>query len=221
MSIINLKTIIFGVKDFAQLAHWYLTHDSKYQPVAFCVHEAMMSELTFQGLPVVAFENIEQHYPKEEYNFFSPLSPVGMNGLRAEVYEQIKNKGYKFINYISSKATILTEDIGENNFILENNVIQPFVKVGNNCVFWSGNHIGHHSIINDHVMFTSHVVLSGHCLVGERCYFGVNSTVRDNLVLEGQTLVGQGANVVKNTEMHGVYLGNPAQKQAKFSYEVL
>ena len=33
------KVIIFGTKDFAQLAQFYLQHDSKHEVVAFSVHE--------------------------------------------------------------------------------------------------------------------------------------------------------------------------------------
>ena len=65
--------------------------------------------------------------------------------------------------------------VGENSFILEANTLQPFVNIGNDVVLWSGNHIGHHSIISDHVFFTSHVVLSGNCVVGSNCFLGVNS----------------------------------------------
>ena len=52
-------------------------------------------------------------------------------------------------------------DVGENTFVFEYNVIQPFVKIGNNVVLWSGNHIGHHVVIADHCFITSHVVISG------------------------------------------------------------
>ncbi len=64
------------------------------------------------------------------------------------------------ISYVSSKATVFPgAPIGDNCFILEDNTIQPFTSIGNNVVLWSGNHIGHHSVIKDHVSFTSHVVL--------------------------------------------------------------
>ena len=43
------------------------------------------------------------------------------------------------------------QQIGENSFIFENNVIQPFVRVGNNCILWSGNHVGHRTVLRDHV----------------------------------------------------------------------
>lgn len=217
------KVIIFGNRDFAELAHYYLQHDSTHEVVAFSVHEAYLpTEKTFKGLPIVAFETVEKVFSPNEYHFFAPMSPQKMNTFRAEIYAQIKQKGYAFISYISSKATIFHNEIGENAFILENNTVQPFAKIGNNVVLWSGNHIGHHSVIKDHVSFTSHVVLSGHCVVENYSFLGVNATIRDGITIAEGTLVAMSASVVKHTEAWGIYVGNPAQKQeGKKSIEVL
>jgi acyl-[acyl carrier protein]--UDP-N-acetylglucosamine O-acyltransferase len=89
------------------------------------------------------------------------MTGVKMNNMRKAVYEQGKEMGYEFISYVSSKATVCDNKIGDNCFILEDNTLQPFTEIGNNVVMWSGNHIGHHGKIEDHVFFTSHVVLSG------------------------------------------------------------
>jgi len=100
-----------------------------------------------------------------------------MNELRKKLYLSAKKMGYQFISYVSSKTTNFAESIGENCFILEDNTLQPFTKIGNNVVLWSGNHIGHHSVIEDHVFFTSHIVLSGHCVVKQKSWIGVNSKI--------------------------------------------
>lgn len=207
------KVIIFGIKDFAELAHYYLTHDSSCEVIGFTVHRKYLPESkTFRDLPVVPFEEIASIYSPKEYSMFAPLSPKSMNRLRASVYNEIKAKGYKCISYISSKATIFENAIGDNCFILEDNTIQPFTSIGNNVVLWSGNHIGHHGQIKDHAFFTSHVVLSGHCIVEPYCFFGVNSTIHDGIHIAEGTLVAMSASIIRNTEPWGVYKGIPAMK---------
>jgi sugar O-acyltransferase (sialic acid O-acetyltransferase NeuD family) len=208
------KVIIFGIQDFASLAHFYLRHDSQHQVVAFSVSkEYIPEEKEFKGLPIIAFENVESNYSPQEYRFFAPMSHHGMNRLRESIYNQIKGKGYELISYISSKATLFPEaKIGDNCFILEDNTIQPFTIIGNNIVLWSGNHIGHNSVIKNHVLFTSHVVLSGRCFVEPYSFFGVNSTIRDGLHIAEGSLIAMGACITKNTEPWGVYKGNPAKK---------
>lgn len=210
------KIILFGIQDFAELAHYYLENDSEHEVVAFSVNQQFLPEQPlFRGLPVVGFENIEELYPPNEYKFFAPMSPVRMNRVREEIYHKIKDKGYELISYISSKATLFGNPVGDNCFILENNTIQPFTSIGNNVILWSGNHIGHHSVIKDHIMFTSQVVLSGHCTVENYATIGVNATIRDGLTISEGSFIAMAASVIKNTEPWGLYKGNPAVKAEK------
>lgn len=208
------KVIIFGTQDFASLAHFYLKHDSEHEVVAFSVTDEYMPEsLSFEGLPVVPFEQVECSYDPTAYSFFAPMSHRKMNRLRESVYRQIKAKGYGLISYVSSRASTFPGTvIGENCFILEDNTIQPFVEIGHNVVLWSGNHIGHHSVIHDHVLFTSHVVLSGHCVVEPYSFLGVNATIRDNVRIAEGSLIAMAATVTRDTEPWGVYKGSPAKK---------
>ena len=208
------KVIIFGVQDFAQLARFYLQHDSEHEVVGFCVNAQYLPEgRMFEGLPVIGFEDVERTHPPAEFRFFAPMSPKGMNRLRESVYNEIKAKGYEMISYISSQATVFPgAQIGDNCFILEDNTIQPFTTIGNSAVLWSGNHIGHHCTIKDHVSFTSHVVLSGHCVVEPYAFFGVNATIRDGIHIAEGTFVAMAAAITRDTEPWGVYKGNPAKK---------
>ena len=216
------KVIIFGILDTAELAYFYLKHDSKHEVVAFSVtRDYLPEDRKFDGLPIVPFEEVEKMYDPSEFRFFAPMTAGKMNHLRESIYNKIKEKGYSCISYVSSKATIYPgAKVGENCFILEDNTIQPFTPIGNNVVLWSGNHIGHHGEIKDHVFFTSHVVLSGHCIVGPYCFFGVNSAIRDYTHIAEGSFIAMGANVVKDTEPWGVYKGCPAVKGKTLSKDL-
>lgn len=215
------KVIVFGIADTAELAHFYLQNDSEHEVVAFTVNKEFMEADQFKGLPLVAFEDVENIFSPQEYAFFAPMTARNMNRNREKIYLEAKQKGYQFISYISSKATIFDRSvIGENCFILEDNTIQPFTTIGNNVVLWSGNHIGHHGKIHDHVFFTSHVVMSGHCEIDSYSFFGVNCTIRDYTHIAQGTLVGMASSITKDTEEWGIYIGNPSKKvPGKLSYE--
>ena len=215
------KVVIFGILDLAELSHWYLENDSEHEVVAFTVHQSYIKIKFFKGLPVVPFEKLSDLYPNDKFKLFAPMTAKKMNKIRENIFLEGKAKGYDFITYISTKATVCGNKIGENCFILEDNTIQPFTTIGNNVVLWSGNHIGHHGKIEDHVFFTSHVVMSGHCHIKSHSFFGVNSTLRDNLVIDQGTLIAMGSSVTKNTDKWGVYVGNPAKKiENKVSHEI-
>jgi sugar O-acyltransferase (sialic acid O-acetyltransferase NeuD family) len=198
------KVIIFGTGQFAELAHYYLTHDSNYEVCGFTIDKDYIKNPTFKDLPVIPFDEIEIHFPPANYNLFIPISFININKIRKEKYLIGKEKGYNFISYVSSKATVFNTEIGENCFILENNTIQPFSKIGNNIIMWSGNHFGHHSEIKDHCFMASHIVVSGAVTIDEETFIGVNSTFRDNVKVGKSCVIGAGSLVLKDLPDYSV-----------------
>ena len=213
-----LKLIIFGTGDIAQIANYYFTIDTEYEVVGFTVNKEYLKMENFEGKPVIAFEDIEKFYPAKDYEIFIALSYSELNKTRAAKYLEAKNKGYKLATYISSKCTFLTKNIcGDNCFIFEDNTIQPFVEIGNNITLWSGNHIGHHSILEDHLFISSHVVISGHCKISSYTFIGVNSTIGHQVTIERENLIGAGSIITKSTEIGDVYVPSKSIKLEKKS----
>jgi sugar O-acyltransferase (sialic acid O-acetyltransferase NeuD family) len=205
--------VIFGSGDIAQLAHYYFSTDSNYEVVAFTVDATYIKESEFCGVPVVPFEDVAEKYPPESYDFFVALSYSKLNAIRKDKFLAAKEKGYKLVSFISTRATVLNEGkIGENCFIFEDNTIQPFVTIGNNVTLWSGNHIGHHSVIHDHTFIASHVVVSGGVEVGEQCFVGVNATLRDHIKIGDRCVVGAGALLLADADPEGVYIGAATER---------
>lgn len=215
------KLIIFGTGDIAQIANYYFNIDSDYQVIGFTVHEKFINSSTFENKPLVPFERLSYSYNIKDYEIFIALSYASMNKLREKIFHEVKASGYKIASYISSKCSYLSQvPPGENAFIFEDNTIQPFVKIGDNVTLWSGNHIGHHSVIESHNFISSHVVISGHCLIKSNCFLGVNSTLAHKVTLENGTLLGAGVVISKNTEENGVYVSARPIKIAKTSDQI-
>lgn len=206
------KVVIFGTGDFAQVAHFYLTKDSPYEVAAFTADGSFIKEREFDGLPVVPFEDITSHYPPDQFQMFIAVAYSQVNKVRAAKYYEAKNKGYELITYVSSKVTRWGDlEIGDNCFIFEDQTIQPFVKIGNNVIMWSGNHIGHHVTIGDHCFISSHVVISGRAKIEPYCFLGVNASIRDGITIARECVIGAGSIIVKNTQERGVYIGKAAE----------
>lgn len=200
------KLVLVGDSPIAEVAYEYFTHDSDYDVVAFSVERAYQKRDELFGLPVVAFEDLETAFPAPHHDAFVAVGYGQMNRLRARLYVETKRKGYALASYISSKAFVWRNvAMGDNCFILENNVIQPFVKIGDDVTLWSGNHIGHHGRLGDHVFVASHVVLAGFVEVGDYAFLGVNSTVAHGVKVGRDTLIGAGASILKNAEPRRIY----------------
>lgn len=203
------KLVIFGSSDMAELSHYYFSCDSEYEVAAFTVDREFLSNEGVGGLPVVAFDEVESHYPPEQYDMFIALSYSKLNQVRKDRYYAAKDKGYKLASYTSSHATVLNQgSIGDNCFVLEDNTIQPFVEIGDNVTLWSGNHIGHHSKVSDHVFIASHVVVSGGVEIGEQCFIGVNATLRDHIEVGSKSVIGAGVLMLKSCDPESLLIGS-------------
>lgn len=215
------KLVIIGAGEFGGIAYEYFTFDSEYEVVAFAVEQDYLNEIEYYGLPIVSFESLPEKYPANEYDVFVAVTYVKLNRARRRLYQMCKEMGYHCASYISSKAFVWHNvTIGENVFVFEDNTVQYYSKIGNNVVLWSGNHIGHRSVIEDDCWITSHCVVSGFCKIGKGSFMGVNSTLGDNVELGEDSVFGAAAVTVKSLPERGcVYVGCPAKKMNKSSYE--
>jgi sugar O-acyltransferase (sialic acid O-acetyltransferase NeuD family) len=213
--------VIFGVGDFARTARVYLEADSPHDVAAFTVHERYVEAHELEGLPVIAFEALEESHPPDRYAMFVAIGFSRVNRARTEVYELCKQRGYELISYVNSKAIHWGElELGDNCFVFEANVIQPNVRIGNNVILWSGNHIGHDVMIEDNCFIASHVVISGNVRIGRSSFVGVNATFRDGITVAPECVIGAGALIMKDTEEGEVYAVRGTEPLDKKSWDL-
>jgi sugar O-acyltransferase (sialic acid O-acetyltransferase NeuD family) len=213
--------VIFGLGDFARIARIYLGEDSEHDVVAFTANERYVQSDRLDGLPVVPFESLPETHAPDRYSMFVAIGFSGVNQARKEVYERCRELGYELLSYVNSKATYWGKlDLGANCFVFEENVIQPRVRIGNDVIVWSGNHIGHDSTIEDHVFIASHAVISGNVTIGESSFIGVNATFRDGITVAPRCVIGAGALIMKDTVEGGVYSVRGTEPLEKKSWEL-
>ena len=198
--------VIFGIGDYARIASVYLDRESPWKVAAFTVDRRYLDREELEGRPVVPFEDLLETYPPEAYEMLVAVGFSGLNAARTDVFRRCKDLGYRLIRHISpGSQNVSGIEVGENTFVFEANVLQPYVQIGANCVLWSGNHIGHDTIIEDHCFLASHVVVSGNCKIGHSCFIGVNATLRDGVTVAPRCIIGAGTVILKDTEEGDVY----------------
>lgn len=207
--------ILFGTGRGAEVAYRHLIKDSPHKIRGFTIDAAYRKMDTFHGLPVVPFEEVHRHFPPDQCRMLILLGFQRMNRLRAEKYAAAKQLGYTCISYVSS-GLFQAEDlqIGENCFILDNQSINLDVRIGNNVVFWSSNHVGDLTTIDDHAWLSSKVTLSGNVRVGAYSFLGIGATVSNNVTIAEGSYIGANALITRPTQANGVYLAPETKKSA-------
>jgi sugar O-acyltransferase (sialic acid O-acetyltransferase NeuD family) len=214
--------VIFGAGDFARVAAHYLTVDSPHDVAAFTVNEAYVpAGGTLAGLDVVPFEQLAESHPPDAFAVFVAIGFSRVNQARAEVVDACRARGYELVSYMNSRATRWEDTpLRANTFVFENNVIQPFVTIGEDVILWSGNHIGHDVTIGDHVFVASHAVVSGNCTIGSHCFIGVNATIRDGVTIAPRCIIGAGAVIMRDTDEGDVFAVPNTRLFPKRSWEL-
>jgi sugar O-acyltransferase (sialic acid O-acetyltransferase NeuD family) len=200
--------IVFGAGQVAEVIAYYLKHEGDRRIAAYTVDGAFLDRNEIAGVPVIAFEEIEQRFAPSAHGVFVALSYRKLNAPRAEKLAQMRAKGYAPVSFVSPRAAAPKDFVAKaNTFIMEHNTIQPFVEIGENVILWSGNHIGHHSRVGDNCFISSHVVISGGVSIGANTFIGVNATLRDNIKIGSHNVIGAGALILNDTEDYAVYPG--------------
>jgi len=208
------RLLIIGNSEIASMAFEYFTHDSAYDVAAFAIGEAYIKSETFEDRPLVPLDQAARLYPPGEFDAFVAIGDAQLNRVRRQQVDWCKAQGYPLASYVSSRAFVWRNvAIGENCFVLEHNVLQPFVTIGDNVTLWSGNHIGHRSVIEDDVFMASHVVVSGFCRVGRSSFVGVNAAIANGVEVAADNFIGMGAMITRSTEEDSIYMGAPAEKR--------
>jgi sugar O-acyltransferase (sialic acid O-acetyltransferase NeuD family) len=193
-----MKVVIYGTGRMAEFICYSFNNDSSYEVVAFCVDNAYVppTGTTLLGLPILSFEQAQVDFPKDHYKIHIA---IGRNSARESAYYKALKAGYSFANYISSKAMVWPDLIvGNNVFIDQASNIHPFVTIGNNCML-IGARVGHHVTIKNNVLLSGNI-LAGNVTIGHNSFLGINSSVKEDISIGNNNIIGAGVFITKNTD---------------------
>ena len=108
-------------------------------------------------------------------------------------------------------------ELGERNRIREYVTINPgtlgggeLTKVGNDCLFMMGAHIGHDCIVGNRVILANNASLGGHCIIEDNVVIGALAGVHQFCRVGRGAMIGGLSAVVADVIPMGMVLGNRA-----------
>lgn len=204
------KVIIYGNGRIAKIIYQFIKNT--YEVAGFTVDENYIEDKTIEGLPLVAFKNIENMYSPDDYKMLIAVGYIQMNNIRDIKYLEAFSKGYDFINYIHPSVQMHDNiKLGKNNIILDNVSLQPYSSIGNSNFIWSNAVIAHGTKIGDTNWITSGVVISGDSTISSKCFLGVNATIGHNVVIEDENFIGANTLVTKSTNKKEVFISKEGE----------
>lgn len=196
------KIVIFGCSEFSAMLRTYI--EKKEKVYAYCADREFINNDNFDGLPLIAFDELEKLYPSYEYEIIIAVGYNQMNDVRKERFTKAKQMGYKIYSYIHPSVILSTSKIGEGNIFLENVVIAAEVTIGDSNIFQISTTIAHHSNIGSFNFFAPSCAIAGDVNVSDNCFLGTNCTIKNGIDIAPYSLCGAGSIVTKSTDENSV-----------------
>lgn len=203
-----MDILIYGVGSLAEYAEYVISIDSPYKVGGFCFENAESNTKEINGLKLFNFNTIEKEYPPEKYQLFIA---IGLNKERKRIFDLAKEKGYKMISYISSKANTWPDLVhGENTWISEGSSISAFTTLGENCIIL-GASLGHHVTVGHNCLLSASSI-GGKVDIGDFSFLGINSSIQQNVKIGQNNIIGMGCVIHKNTGINEIYDASKSTK---------
>lgn len=205
------KILIFGNTSLAEYIYLNFKKNKNYKICGFTVDSKYKASSFLRGLKVYDFEKIINTHSPKKYKLFLAIGPSKMNSLREKKFNECKEKGYNLVSFISENAICETK-VGENCFVADMTIINPFVEIGNNNFIWENCYIGHNSKINDHCYISPKASIGSYSVIKNNSIIGTSSIIKTKTIIEKKTLIGAGCYISQNTSINSVY----GRKNSKF-----
>jgi len=139
--------------------------------------------------------------------------PIANTATRKKLVEECEVLGIPFATLIHPEVKIKGKlcTIGEGSIICDDVILPINSHVGKHCIMNFGCCLGHDTVIDDFVSLMPFTAISGEVYVGKGCYFGVRSTVINQVKIVDNCTFGASATVVKDITVPGTYVGVPAK----------
>lgn len=202
--------IIFGTGKIAEAVSYFFERDSEYNINAYVVDDIYADKTSFLGKKVIKLSELSANFKVEDTSVFIAVGYQGINKLRTQKYEFFKQEGYKFASYISPfvKGNFI---VGENTIIMDNAMIQPCAKFGNNVFVWGGSMVGHHSIIQDNCWLTGGCLIGGSVQLGNGTFIGMGAILGQEVKTGEMCMIGAGTITIKNIADKVVIIAPPTE----------
>lgn len=145
-------------------------------------------------------------YPDKKF-----IIGIGNNAIRKTIA-----KNYSCLDYYTAihPNAVIAENvsIGKGTAVMANAVINTGSKIGAHCIINTSSVVEHDNMIEDYAHISPGAVLCGTVKIGNSTHIGANATVRNNISICEDCVIGCGGVVVEDITKSSTYVGVPVRE---------
>lgn len=146
----------------------------------------------------------------DSYDFFVA---IGNNQIRKKISLKLKQKKIKQPVLIHPSAIIDESVVVEQGtVIMANVVVNADTKIKEGCIINTASSIDHDCLIGSYVHISPGAHVAGTVVIGDLTWIGIGVSIKNNIKICENNIIGAGSVIVKDIIEKGTYVGIPAKK---------
>lgn len=219
------KTVILGTSEFSEYVYHTILKENQIEVLAFSADKKWLNQhedfSMFNGIPVIALEDLTEHFKGDKFDVIITVGYVKMNGIREKLYKYVKELGLSVGSFISTRSICDSDDIGEGCIIMPTAYVPPCTKMGVCNIVNMGTYITHTGVVGDFNWFAATIVMGGNVKMGSNCFIGMGCTIKNGICVASNTFVGAGSYLSDDSEEGLAYMGSPAVNKKRMKSKIV
>lgn len=193
--------ILLGTGGHAHSVVDSIEQAGQYRIIGFLDREEMQGK-NYRDYPVLGMdEDLDRYYKDGVKNAFVTVGFMGQGAIREQLYQRLKDVGYRLPNIIDDTAVVSgSAELADGIFIGKKAVINANVKIDRMCIVNTGAIVEHDCMIKAFSHISVGSVLCGNVQIEEASFVGANATVIQGLSIGKRCVIGAGTTVRRNVE---------------------
>lgn len=217
----NSKVIIFGDSQYSLFLYETIKREKCADVLAFTLSRDYIKNCEIECTPVIAFEDLDQHFDMSRCEIALTIGYKKMNDNRKKIFDLCKERGYHLFTYISKNALCYSDDIGEGSIVLPGSFIGPFVRIGKACCVHVDVWLSHNISVGDFTYIAGGTMVGGTATIGESCFIGMSCTIKNGVHMGDRTFLGANSYLSEDSLEGKAYVGSPAQNPNNIRSEMM
>lgn len=166
------------------------------------------------GKKVLGIPVISKQYSVENYQSANFSVAIGDNAVRERVFYEYKSAfpDAQFPPLIHQSAVIgINSQIDDGTVIMPLANVGPNSKVGAGCILNTSSSIDHDCEMHEFSSIAPRVVLGGNVIIGSRSAISIGATIKHNILIGSDVVVGASSYVNKPIENNVLAYGSPCK----------
>ena len=208
------KIIIFGTGSQSRVVFSEIIQLNKFEILGF-IDDFVLKGKIIETHKKKPYRNLGNIKDIRKFKNVCGIIGVGSNYLRKKIFDKVNavSDKFKWETIISKNSFINgSVNIGKGSIIVSNSVINTGTTIGEHCLINTSSSIDHDNMFDDFSSTGPGVTTGGNVYVGQQSYLGIGSTVKHQIKIGKNTVIGGNSFVNKNCNNNSVYYGIPSKK---------